>query len=217
MHTRIVMVGYFEETVELAQECGFNVVGYIDRPGGDAGRKVPWLGDDESLPQLIEKLVETLLLLTPDEPAVRQRLHRLYASWGLSFASLISPMARVSRSATLGHGVCIHWGSHVSTNVLLGDGVRLNTGANVMHDTSVGNFSTIAPNACVLGRVTIGNGCYIGANATLLPGLSIGDCAVVGAGSVVTRDVPAGDIVVGNPARLLRPGSSPGAVFCVEQ
>lgn len=203
MRTRIVIVGYFEETVQLAHECGFDVVGYIDRLGGAAGRKVPWLGDDDALPQLIEKLEGTLLLLTPDDPAVRQRLHRLYASWGLSFASLISPMARISGSATLGRGVCIHWGAHVSTNVQLGDCVRLNVGANVMHDTRVGNFSTIAPNACVLGRVSIGNGCYIGANATLLSGLSIGDGAVVGAGSVVTRDVPAGDVVVGNPARLL--------------
>ncbi|MEQ5819901.1 DapH/DapD/GlmU-related protein [Halomonas sp. SCS19] len=54
-------------------------------------------------------------------------------------------------------------------------------------------------------RVAIGHDVWIGHGAIVLPGVTIGHGAIVGAGSVVTRDVPAYHIVVGNPARVLRP------------
>jgi acetyltransferase-like isoleucine patch superfamily enzyme len=53
--------------------------------------------------------------------------------------------------------------------------------------------------------IVVEDGASIGANATILPGVRIGRGAMVGAGAVVTKDVPSNVVVVGNPARLLRP------------
>lgn len=54
-------------------------------------------------------------------------------------------------------------------------------------------------------RVDIGHDVWIGHGAIIMSGVNIGNGAIVGSGSVVTKDVPAWTIVVGNPARVLRP------------
>jgi phosphonate metabolism protein (transferase hexapeptide repeat family) len=65
-------------------------------------------------------------------------------------------------------------------------------------------------------NVSIGHDVWIGHGAIVLPGRSIGNGAVIGAGSVVTKDVPAYSIVVGNPARVLRPRFSPDVAARLE-
>jgi acetyltransferase-like isoleucine patch superfamily enzyme len=52
---------------------------------------------------------------------------------------------------------------------------------------------------------TLKRGARIGANATILPNLVIGEDALVAAGSVVTKNVPPRMIVLGSPAKVLRP------------
>ncbi|MCE0557027.1 acetyltransferase [Motilimonas sp. E26] len=54
-------------------------------------------------------------------------------------------------------------------------------------------------------KVHIGHDVWIGHGAIIMPGITIGNGAIVGAGSIVTKDVPAWHIVVGNPAKVLRP------------
>ena len=54
-------------------------------------------------------------------------------------------------------------------------------------------------------RCQLGHDVWIGHGVVVLPGVSMGNGAVAGAGSIVTKDVPAWTIVVGNPARILRP------------
>lgn len=54
--------------------------------------------------------------------------------------------------------------------------------------------------------ISIGHDCWIGAGAIVMA--SVGDNATIGAGSIVTKSVPDGVVAVGNPARVLAPGSS---------
>ncbi len=200
MVEKIFIVGAFQETIDLAEECGREIIGLIDHQSPGTHFDYPFLCDDDGIDTVSEFLRGAAAVLTPDSPKIRKRLYEYYTARGFPIASLTSPGAKVAATATLADGVIIHWNAHVSAGSGIGRCVRINTGANVMHDSIIGEFTTIAPNAVVLGRVRIGSACYIGANSTILPGLEIGDLSVIGAGAVVTKNVGAGMVVVGNPA-----------------
>ena len=66
-------------------------------------------------------------------------------------------------------------------------------------------------------RCRFGHDVWIGHGAVVLPGISMGNGSVAGAGAIVTRDVPAWTIVVGNPARILRPRFPPRVSDAMER
>jgi UDP-N-acetylbacillosamine N-acetyltransferase len=204
MPNRVVIVGAFQETIDLVIACGFEIAWLIDHKSVQKNYTYTILCDDDGVVMSLDKLVGVSVVLTPDSPDSRMRLHSMYSGLGFQFATLISPGAEVSTSAMLAEGVAVYWNSHISAQCHIGKCVRINTGANVMHDSTVGDFTTVAPNAVILGRVVIEKNCYIGANSTILPGVVVGEHSIVGAGAVVTKDVPARAVVVGNPARVVR-------------
>ncbi len=56
--------------------------------------------------------------------------------------------------------------------------------------------------------IVVKRNAWLGANVTVLPGVTIGENAIIAAGSVVNKDVPANMVVVGSPARVIRPINS---------
>lgn len=201
MSKRIIIVGAFHEMIELCEDCGLEIVGIIDNQHIGDYYGCPILGTDEDAEQLFREYSDCRVVLTPDLPKVREKLHELYSQIGFQFATVISPKAIISRNAKIGKGTVIQACVNVSAGSTIGDFVKLNTYANIMHDDVVGNYATIAPNAVLLGYVHVGESSYIGANSTVLPHIKIGGGSTVGAGAVVTKDVKKNVIVKGVPAR----------------
>lgn len=122
---------------------------------------------------------------------------------------LICEGARVSGDVTLGKGVSIWYNA-----VLRGDDGAITVGENtniqdcaVLHEeTRVGAGCTIGHGAVVHG-CTIGDNVLIGMGAIVLNGAKIGDDCIVGAGALVTgkMDAPAGSMILGSPAKVVRP------------
>ena len=122
---------------------------------------------------------------------------------------LVCPGAAIVGDVTLGKHVSVWYNA-----VLRGDEGAIRVGDNtniqdcaVMHEeTTVGSGCTIGHGAIVHG-CTLGDNVLIGMGATVLNGAKIGDNCIVGAGALVTgkMDAPAGSMILGSPAKVVRP------------
>ena len=200
----IIMVGGFHEMVELCEDCGLNIIGIIDNTLKETYEGVNVIGTDDDRHDIFKKYGDVPLVLTPDKPVIREKLYHIYKDAGFSFKTIVSPTARISRTAVIGEGTIVQDGVNVSSHTKIGDFVKLNTMSNVMHDCNVGNFTTIAPNVCILGRISIGENCYIGANATVLPDVKIVGGTTIGAGATVLKTIEEKGVYIGTPTRLLK-------------
>jgi sugar O-acyltransferase (sialic acid O-acetyltransferase NeuD family) len=200
----IILVGGFIEIIELCEEIGHKIKGIIDLPE-KTNFKYPVLGNEATLAEILIDISDIPVIITPDNPHLREKLSLIYRKYNFAFPALISPTAKLSYSASIGEGTIVQHGVNISSESKIGKFVKLNTHSNVAHNVTIGDFTTVAPNAVVLGYITIGQKCYIGANATILPGIKICDNVVIGAGSVVTGniDLP-GSLYAGVPAKLLK-------------
>lgn len=121
----------------------------------------------------------------------------------------VAPNATVVGDVILEDDVNIWYGA-----VLRGDygKIRVGSGTNiqdncVIHDeTTLGAGCTVGHGAIVHG-CTVGDYCLIGMGAIVLNGAVLGDHCLVGAGAVVTgkMNAPAGSLILGNPAKVVRP------------
>jgi acetyltransferase-like isoleucine patch superfamily enzyme len=99
----------------------------------------------------------------------------------------------------------------------IGDFFRSQSHVFVAKGTRIGSFVWLLPYVVLTNDPNPPSdlclGCHIGdyaaiaANSVILPGVKVGAHAVVGAQSLVTRDVEPGALVVGNPARFVKPAA----------
>lgn len=196
----VILIGYFEEIVELCKKCGCSILGIVDcEPKGP----YLYLGNDEEFVAKYSNYKEIPLVLTPDKPEIRKKLYEKYKNLGFNFKTLIAPEAIISETANISEGCMIQSLCNISSNVNIDKCVRVNVGANIMHDCCIGTYSVIAPNAVLLGHVTVGTESYIGANSTLLPSVSIGNNTTIGAGAVVTKNFDNNMVAAGVPAKCM--------------
>jgi acetyltransferase-like isoleucine patch superfamily enzyme len=144
----------------------------------------------------------------------------IYAGTRVGRQTMIADQAFVREKCTIGDYVIVGRGVTVENETAIGNHVKIQTGAYVTAYMTVEDHVFLAPgvyttNDNFMGRTperfkfrkgaTIRHGARVGANTTLLPGIEVGREAFVAAGSVVTRDVPPATLVMGVPARPIRP------------
>lgn len=125
---------------------------------------------------------------------------------------VILPGAAVVGDVTFGPG-CSVWFNAVLRGdgepITIGAGTNIQDGAILHSDvfpTTLGEYVTVGHGAIVHG-CTVGDNTLIGMGATLLNGSKIGKNCIVGAGALVTGklDAPDGSMVLGSPAKVVRP------------
>src|SRR6476661_445391 len=133
---------------------------------------------------------------------------------------ILGDQSCVRERVAVGDDVVIGRGSLVENDTTIGAMTKIQAEAYITAYSTLEEHVFIAP--CVvttndefMGRTerrkalmkgpTIRRGARVGGGAILLPGVEIGEEAFVGAGAVVTKPVEPRMLVVGNPARVMRP------------
>ena len=133
---------------------------------------------------------------------------------------ILGDQSCVRERVVVGDDVVIGRGSLVENDTTIGAMTKIQAEAYITAYSTLEEHVFVAPcvvttNDDFMGRTerrhelikgpTIRRGARVGGGAVLLPGVEIGEEAFVGAGAVVTKDVEPRMLVVGNPARVLRP------------
>src|SRR3954453_23461426 len=127
-------------------------------------------------------------------------------AWAAPSADLIGDV-RLAARASVWFGAVIRADN---TPIVIGEETNIQDGATGHSDPGfpliIGARVTIGHQA-ILHGCTLGNDCLVGMGARILNGAVIESDCLVGAGALVTegKTFPAGSLVVGAPARALRP------------
>jgi acetyltransferase EpsM len=206
-NTKLLILGSYifaEEVADIADETpGFAVSGFVENidRGRCAtlvlGKAVHWVDD-------LKELSADHHLICGIGTTKRRGYVEQVAHYGMPFATLVHPSARVSHTSRIGAGSILSVNTIVAAQSTVGSHVIMNRGASIGHHTVVGDFVTIGPGANIAGACTIHDGCYVAMGATIIDRVRIGANSIVGAGAVVTKDVPPDVQVMGVPARVVK-------------
>ena len=148
------------------------------------------------------------VIIAIGEPVIRQKLYDKLVADNIHMPTLINPDSYVSKTAVIGEGTVIRYGSSIFANAKLGKNVCVNPHANIGHDVQIGDGTMISALCNIAGAVHIGEYSYIGMNTAVRELVSIGNHSVVSMGMIISDDVPDHALAIGNPVRLIRIGET---------
>ncbi|MBX9686403.1 MAG: acetyltransferase [Candidatus Obscuribacterales bacterium] len=196
---KIVLVSLDWDLIDLIEmHPELELHGVLDRSLPGLNNGVTMLGADEVWTDLKKQYPQIKALFAVDPPKLKEKLAAFYGEE--SIVGIISPMAHISKRATVHESAIIQHGAKIMPLAKLGKFCKIHINATVHHESEIGDYSTIAPAAQILGNVKIGKAVYVGAGAVIRQRIKIGDNAVIGAGAVVVADVSDNACVVGVPA-----------------
>ena len=191
---------------EILESSGFAIKGVFDDNPANAKLRGFKVEDGvRILGRTFSKLDAPMIISVGNNLRRSELVALLNAEYGVA----IHGSAIISHTASIGAGSVVLHGAIVQAGTRIGAHVLVNTAASIDHDNVIGDYAHISPHATLCGHVHVGEGTHIGAGAVVIPCVRIGKWCKIGAGAVVIRDVPDFSTAVGNPARVIRTGSSP--------
>ena len=173
MKEKILLVGgggHCRSVIDVIEQTNmYEIVGIIDlKENIDTevlGYKI--IGCDENLGKLFKLYKNAHITIGHIESAERRiKMYFLLKEIGFNLPVIISPLAYVSRYASIDEGTIIMHHALVNTNAKIGKNCIINTKALIEHDAMVEDFCHISTGAIVNGGVLVKSGTFFGSNAT---------------------------------------------------
>jgi sugar O-acyltransferase (sialic acid O-acetyltransferase NeuD family) len=191
MKPNIVLIGGGGHCISvidvIENENKYSILGILDsniNENNILGYQI--LGDDNLIPQLVNE--NTYFLITVGQIknySIRKNIDKTLTENNAKLATVISPLAYVSKHATIEEGTVIMNHAVVNAKSKVGKNCIINTKSNIEHGVSIGDFCHISTCAVVNGDSFIGMGTFIGSNATISNRVLIKENSVISAGKFI--------------------------------
>ena len=190
--------GHGKVVADIAEKNGYNQIVFLDDYSTGECAGYPIVGTS----QYIEELSDFEFIIAIGNNKVRANKQSLLPQDRI--ATLIHPLAVISRRVVVNAGTVIMAGAVVNSDVTIGRGSIINTASSVDHDCIIGDFVHLSPGCHVAGNVKIANHSWLGIGTNVINNVVIGPNVIIGAGSTVTNNLPSDHIYIGTPAKKLK-------------
>ncbi|WP_010182309.1 acetyltransferase [Aquimarina agarilytica] len=180
--------GHCSSVIDIIEKEGrYNILGILDNKQGEL-LGYPIIGDDSLINELISD--NTFFIITVGQIKtyeIRERIAKKLEESKAKLATIISPLAYVSKHADIGVGTIVMHGSIVNAQAKVGKHCILNTKSNIEHGVVINDFCHISTCVVVNGDSTIGRGVFLGSNSTISNGIIIKEDSIISAGKFVKK------------------------------
>lgn len=193
--------GHCKAVIDVVERSGeWRIVGIVDSdPSLTDVLGYPRRGGDDDLARLRREVgIAHVTVGQIKTDKVRRALFSLLVDGGFELATIVSPLASVSRHARLAQGATVMHHALVGPDVEIGPNTIINNHAHIEHDARVGAHCHISTGARLNGGVIVGDGTFIGSGALVHQNITIGAGCVVGMGARIRASIPDGTVIKGD-------------------
>lgn len=166
----------------------WQIAGVIDRKDSrvDDILGYPVIGCDDDLAELRTQYDYAFVTVGQIRSAeLKVKLFNQLKMLGYKQPDLVSPLAYVSKHATIGEGTIIMHYAMVSAAAKVGDNCIINSKALIEHDAVIESHCHISTGAIINGGVRVGEQSFIGSQTTTKQTITIPPNSFIKAGTVV--------------------------------
>jgi sugar O-acyltransferase (sialic acid O-acetyltransferase NeuD family) len=181
--------GHCRSCIDVIEATGeFSIHGILDsiKNPGDTVLGYPVLGSDALLEELAAQghsFLITIGQIRNVEPRVKL-FERLRAA-AADMPVIVSPLAHVSKHATLGSGTIVMHFALVNAAAEIGENCIINTRALVEHDVKIGSHCHLSTGAILNGGAQLGSYSFVGSAAVSREAVVIDEGSFIKANSLV--------------------------------
>jgi len=200
--------GHCVSCIDVIEKTGlYQIIGILDL-AEKMGQKLlnySIIGTDNELEQFVSESPDFLITVGQiKSSALREKLYHKVKVAGGNLPVIISPIANVSKYATIEEGTIVMHHSLVNAGAAIGKGCILNSKSLIEHEATVGNFCHISTASIVNGQANIGDCCFIGSNTVVANNTTIVANTVIASGSQVLISIEFPGTYLGSPLRKIR-------------
>ena len=173
----------------IEQEGKYKIIGILDSKDklGEKILSYDVIGTDDDMRKYI--FDDCYFLITVGQIKTYKTREKIYLKLQqeqAKFATVISPRAYVSQSASIGSGTIIMHDSIINAEAIIQENCIINTKVIIEHDSIIESHCHISTAAVINGNVTVSKGSFFGSNAVSKQGVATTKADFIKAGSCYT-------------------------------